>query len=420
MTLESRLEAMARSAPALLPEMNDRLARLARDAKVLGRIPGGPGPVFLTDLENMLDILEEIVPHREAGRSSPSVDAAILRMVRLADSLQDHAARALARIDSDLALRASAAVMDMGEESREPADLSHEFRAMAVTPAPAAESAGRVGETGFTPGRGEIGKVRGDFEAFARPSGHAAAPAGAVVIPAHAVLRLGRDEEIVLHVQGRAESDLPSAGDAEDIRLRAGQGGMVLHGPAVVSHLPVGDDPFPLSPADLAQVRKDLRSKLNLGIAIFCMTFFGMMAAAVSLTGMIISGMIFLLERPSGSEMSILMNFAVGLTAGMLTMFAGMALDTMVGRAILRHPRLRGLIPAKAAKEKISLFLLGLLDEKAESFIKTEGAMTFFPRALIHIPAGGALRVMEPLKALPAPGKDPAKVVDLAARKERA
>lgn len=217
----------------LLPALGSLLPRAARDL-ALAEHMGMADAAVRHEAEQLAHGLERIADLRRMGRGSTALDAAEEKMAELARSLHRRVALAASKVESDILLDAEESLA--GAVSTE-IDVSGEFRRIAAVPAPISGEP-RAVPTGFH-ASGAIGRVSGDFMSISMPCGEkSSAPLDAAILPEGLSLTFSPGETVSLHHQGMRAGDgscVPLSAVFGTKLLQAGQGGMTIRGPAVLS-----------------------------------------------------------------------------------------------------------------------------------------------------------------------------------------
>ena len=376
-----------------LPETGGGLGRLlAALCVIVDRNLPRDRALLTTDLESLVKGFSEVVALRAAGQDLESIDRLVIDLLALLSAMRQRAAKAIDNAVTEVAMPVALAVEDIGPAGK-PLDLSREFRRIAAAPAPEGAGAGQVIRTGFRPGEGAIGSLEGPFCLLAQNPALKVAPADAVLLPAGAVLRLGAGDSIMLHVRGCATRGVPASHDFARLRVLA-QGDLVLHGPAILS-----PDDLP----DRASVL-DLRNRLQETVNAIPdeggdLLALGMGVAAVTGAFMFFDGIAaFLLAAPVLPAGFFVGRSILRKDADMRRIVQGLLDDPLLQR--LARMMKVNLAPYESPQSLRWNFrsLVAMIDV----FLETRDSLSFFPADLIHV-HDGQMRVMEPLKALPAP-----------------
>lgn len=379
---------------AFLPETGGGLGRLlAALCVIVDRNLPRDRALLTTDLETLVKGFSEVVALRVAGQDLESIDRLMIDLLALLSAMRQRAAKAIDNAVTEVSLPVALAVEDIGPAGK-PLDLSREFRRIAAAPAPESEGAGQVIRTGFRPGEGAIGSLSGPFCLLAQNPALKVAPADAVLLPAGAVLRLAAGDSIMLHVRGRATRGVPASHDFARLRVLA-QGDLVLHGPAILS-----PDDLP-DRAPVLALRNRLQEAINVipdeGGELLAL---GMgMVAAVTGAFMLLDGIAaFLLAAPVLPAGFFVGRSILRKDADMRSMVQGLLDDPLL-------QRLARMMKVNLARDESVLshrWSFRTLVTGIGAFLETRDSLSFFPADLIHV-HDGQMRVMEPLKALPAP-----------------
>lgn len=229
------LVAIAREAATMLPDMGD-LPGLARRLQAAGE--GGllPRKSMRVDIEALQSGLERAVALKLAGTNGDSFERSLAHLRVLARSLDRQLRLVLSAQARDLEMNVSVAA-----ESLEAADVTPAWRQLAAIPSRVMDPALADARpplalpTGF--GEGSVGRISGRFHmALKRNSSEIASDTG-VVVPADQFVRFEKGDAFRVHVQGWCEGDRtshPLKRQSQVLHFVADEGGAIVHGPAVI------------------------------------------------------------------------------------------------------------------------------------------------------------------------------------------
>lgn len=237
----SAVAAILSDADRLLPHAGGGLSRLGGDLQAIDGLGLMEGSRLLgLQVDNLLDILSDCMSLRRAGVSTPDLEQAERDATALAQDMQARAMKILAARARDVAVHASVSLMD-SDDLPAPENVTRDFRLLAAAPAARnSDDPGRIVPTPSIPAGDEFGRVSGrgwraivDLRNDSR-----AAPPGAIVLQPGHVIDLHEGENLVLYTEGVREGGrfaVPERDNCRGCLIEAGQGGLVLHGPAVVA-----------------------------------------------------------------------------------------------------------------------------------------------------------------------------------------
>lgn len=430
------LDELPARAAAVLPDMA-LLPALARRIQVARR--SGPlDPQLSLDIDNLLAGVGTAIDLAEAGHAGEVFDRSLGHLRQLASSIDTRLGARFAAVAADLEMQAGVSVQDGGAA---PQDATPAWAAMAAVPVPTtpgslADAAPPVIlRTGFDDT--DCGRVSGSFHMLDESASSPVAPAESVVVPANAYVRFEPGQVFILHATGwktGERTDYPQRESPCALRLLAGKEGALVHGPAVIED--TGTD------GKLILEMKSLTAEalgLPQGPAI---EQNDLIAGTIALAGAI-AGFASAIMEP---DMAI-MDLPFRIVVSIFSIFGGSFTCLMVGVMlimIMGTPRTRlwfgrqgKTLQARGIEDRlnriatdiglqkpgkrgyrlqIGKFMARSSDRLEKIKVNALTGANFIPPARVEaMPGTRALRVLEPLKALPAPDPvtEDAKVVRL-------
>ena len=238
------LDDMPARAAAVLPDMA-LLPMLARRIQVARR--SGPlDPQLSFDIDKLIEGVDAALDLAEAGHESEAFDRSLAHLRQLAASIDARLGARFAAAAADLEMQAGVSVQDLGTA---PQDATPAWAALTALPAPT--TPGSIGDavppvilrTGFDDN--DCGRVSGSFHILKNTyDAPPAAPIGSVVVPANTYLRLEPGTIFMIHATGwvyGGQNDYPKRDRPSAIHLLAGEDGALVHGPAVIQPVRKGD-----------------------------------------------------------------------------------------------------------------------------------------------------------------------------------
>lgn len=419
------LDELPPRAAAQLPGM-EMLPTLARRIQV-SRRGGQPLDARLAfDIDKLMEGLEAALDLSEAGHESEAFNRSLDHLRHLARSIGERVEARLAGVAADLEIQSAVAVQDLAE----PQDATTAWRRAVAVPAGPAVMGGAVPpvvlRTGFDDE--DCGRVSGGFHLIERQPGSPVAPSGSVVVPANCYVRFEPGDVFRLHVNGwqaGEQADYPPREESEILRLLTGEEGAVVHGPAVIE-AETGDGKPLLEMKKLGQEAKGLCSGWSVSmveiLAVSAAVFGAVLG--ISFPPSVPPGM------PGGDDLQRSFIFLGGffgmMTGFIVTKLSAVPISIMLGNNLylgLRTSQARAMARTLNRKMKEAACRAGLQmpgenryrlrmgrlaalpSRDLEDFDVTALAgVNFIPIARAQaVPGATGLRVLEPLKALPAP-----------------
>ena len=356
------LDDMPARAAAVLPDMA-LLPMLARRIQVARR--SGPlHPQLSFDIDKLIEGVDAALDLAEVGHESEAFDRSLAHLRQLARSIDSRLGARFAAAAADLEMQAGVSVQDLGTA---PQDATPAWAALAGLPAPT--TPGSLGDaappvilrTGFDDN--DCGRVSGSFHVLDARETSPVAPAQSVVVPADTYVRFEPGQVFILHVAGwqpGGRTNYPEKKGPRRLRLLSGDTkGALVHGPAVIQHTQEDGKPI-LQRKALEEQDHSRQSSRALDVSLVSALVCGTLASAA----------LMLVDPVFSSVMLNVVSF----------IFLAIVLSC------------------------VSFVFFGMFALKIVELEGRSSGANFIPPARAEaMPGTRALRVLEPLKALPAP-----------------
>lgn len=410
---------------ALLPDAREALTALLHDLDAVKNADVIKDRKLLTiNLWNVNNAAESVADARAAsGAPSDFLDEAMDDLLTLIADMRQRAQSLASLSHQQIALHARVAARDAAQ-SAPISDMTRQFRIIAAAPIPKNnDSPGSLADTPVGVSKDDYGRVSGDVVMFERSASSPAAPVDCVVLPAGSVIHFAEGESFELFSEGHVaggQFEAPQRAERSWLILEAGEGGCALYGPAVLRLTG-------LPPGALAALRLDIESvsaawdpRRGLAYADNSWVFESAFMSAVAIMGVVTVA--FAADRVLGM-------MALALAGVVVVVSAGLGIVSMVRTALLRRDirvRENALIPPRVRSGEFSRRFIkitgyagwerqylvpsseGLMSvahsiHRAGEVVRRVSGVNAFPMRRVTVRRGEEPRVMEPLRALPAP-----------------